>query len=394
MVNALQRRADVVTQMSLAEGFGLTVAEAMWKARPVVATRVGGIRDQIEDGRTGFLVEPHDLPAFGARVSALLTTPMRPSGSARRRRPASVTRSSGRGTSASTSTCSIASSPRPAARPDRSPLMTSALLDTGAGAARVRAARDFLLAHREDYDTAYHEFRWPASTTSTGRSTGSTGSPPRAANGSRCGSSRRTAANAERSFAELSARSNQVANWLREQGVGRGDRMIVMLGNQVELWELTLAAMKLGAVIIPATPLLGSKRPRRPRRARRRPPRGRERARRLEVRRRTRRLPRASRSVSRLPGGCTTATPTTRRPTSRPTARPRPRTRCCCTSPPARPTSPSWSSTAMPPIRSGTCRPCTGPGSSPATSTSTSPRRDGASTRGATCTHPGSPRRR
>ncbi len=48
MVNALQRRADVVTQMSLAEGFGLTVAEAMWKARPVVATRVGGIQDQID----------------------------------------------------------------------------------------------------------------------------------------------------------------------------------------------------------------------------------------------------------------------------------------------------------------------------------------------------------
>ena len=75
MVNALQRRADVVTQMSLAEGFGLTVAEAMWKARPVVATGVGGIRDQIEDGRTGFLVGPHDLAAYGARVSALLKDP-------------------------------------------------------------------------------------------------------------------------------------------------------------------------------------------------------------------------------------------------------------------------------------------------------------------------------
>ena len=75
MVNALQRRADVITQMSLAEGFGLTVAEAMWKARPVVATRVGGIQDQIVDGRSGHLVEPHDLPAFGARVSALLSDP-------------------------------------------------------------------------------------------------------------------------------------------------------------------------------------------------------------------------------------------------------------------------------------------------------------------------------
>ena len=57
MVNALQRRADVVVQKSLAEGFGLTVAEAMWKGRPVVASRVGGIQDQIEDGETGVLVD-------------------------------------------------------------------------------------------------------------------------------------------------------------------------------------------------------------------------------------------------------------------------------------------------------------------------------------------------
>ena len=57
MVNALQRRADVVVQKSLAEGFGLTVAEAMWKGRPVVASAVGGIQDQIEDGTTGYLVD-------------------------------------------------------------------------------------------------------------------------------------------------------------------------------------------------------------------------------------------------------------------------------------------------------------------------------------------------
>jgi trehalose synthase len=75
IVNALQRRADVVAQKSLAEGFGLTVAEAMWKGRPVVATRVGGIQDQIEDGVTGCLVEPRDLRAFGGRVSALLRHP-------------------------------------------------------------------------------------------------------------------------------------------------------------------------------------------------------------------------------------------------------------------------------------------------------------------------------
>jgi trehalose synthase len=72
IVNALQRRADVVAQKSLAEGFGLTVAEAMWKGRSVVATRVGGIQDQIEDGRSGYLVDPFDLRAFGERVSSLL----------------------------------------------------------------------------------------------------------------------------------------------------------------------------------------------------------------------------------------------------------------------------------------------------------------------------------
>lgn len=73
IVNALQRRADVVVQKSLAEGFGLTVAEAMWKTRPVVATRVGGIEDQIEDGRSGLLIDdPNDLKAFGSAVVGLL----------------------------------------------------------------------------------------------------------------------------------------------------------------------------------------------------------------------------------------------------------------------------------------------------------------------------------
>ena len=73
IVNALQRRADVVVQKSLAEGFGLTVAEAMWKARPVVASRIGGIQDQIGHGTTGLLVDdPADLAAFGAAVKSLL----------------------------------------------------------------------------------------------------------------------------------------------------------------------------------------------------------------------------------------------------------------------------------------------------------------------------------
>jgi trehalose synthase len=72
IVNALQRRADVVVQKSLAEGFGLTVAEAMWKARPVVASRIGGIQDQIEEGTGVLLDDPADLREFGAAVTALL----------------------------------------------------------------------------------------------------------------------------------------------------------------------------------------------------------------------------------------------------------------------------------------------------------------------------------
>jgi trehalose synthase len=76
IVNALQRHATVIVQKSIAEGFGLTVAEAMWKARPVVASAVGGIQDQIEDGVTGLLLDdPADLDGFGAMVMRLLEDP-------------------------------------------------------------------------------------------------------------------------------------------------------------------------------------------------------------------------------------------------------------------------------------------------------------------------------
>jgi trehalose synthase len=78
IVNALQRRADVVVQKSLAEGFGLTVAEAMWKARPVVASRLGGIRDQIVDGESGILIDdPTDLRAYAEAIKGLLEDPAR-----------------------------------------------------------------------------------------------------------------------------------------------------------------------------------------------------------------------------------------------------------------------------------------------------------------------------
>lgn len=74
VVNALQRESDVVVQKSRAEGFGLTVAEAMWKARPVIATAVGGIRDQITKG-TGLLISLDDVDAFGLAIGSLLRSP-------------------------------------------------------------------------------------------------------------------------------------------------------------------------------------------------------------------------------------------------------------------------------------------------------------------------------
>ncbi|HEV2779314.1 MAG TPA: AMP-binding protein [Actinophytocola sp.] len=123
-----------------------------------------------------------------------------------------------------------------------------------------RAARDFLVAHQRDYDTAYANFRWPA----LDRFNWAldwfdvvAGAEPTASRLAlwiveEDGSARKW------TFAELSARSNQVANWLRSLGVARGDRLILMLGNQGELWETILAAMKLGAVIIPASTLLGA----------------------------------------------------------------------------------------------------------------------------------------
>ncbi|MFB8405336.1 AMP-binding protein [Streptomyces sp. NPDC055912] len=121
---------------------------------------------------------------------------------------------------------------------------------------RFRAARDFLLQHREDYGAAYEGFAWPRSD----RFNWALEWFDVIAEGND-----RTAlhlveedgSETKVSFAEMSARSNRVANWLRAQGVRPGDRIIVMLGNQVELWETVLAAMKLRAVVIPATPLLG-----------------------------------------------------------------------------------------------------------------------------------------
>ena len=76
IVDAIQRHAAVVTQKSIAEGFGLTVAEAMWKSKPIVASAVGGIVDQITSGADGLLVDdPRDLDGFGRAIRRLLDDP-------------------------------------------------------------------------------------------------------------------------------------------------------------------------------------------------------------------------------------------------------------------------------------------------------------------------------
>ncbi|HEX4571577.1 MAG TPA: AMP-binding protein, partial [Dongiaceae bacterium] len=118
------------------------------------------------------------------------------------------------------------------------------------------AARDFLMRHRDDYAAAYESFRWPALT----RFNWALDYFDRIDGGES-----RTAlwivddsgAESRLSFADLSRRSNQVANYLRRLGVRRGERILLMLGNVVPLWETMLAAMKLGAVVIPSTTLLG-----------------------------------------------------------------------------------------------------------------------------------------
>ena len=126
------------------------------------------------------------------------------------------------------------------------------------GTKAFRAARDELLAHREDYDAARARFRWPELDDFNWALDhfDQVAADPATAARAALWIVEEDGTEGRWTYAELAARSNRVANWLRAQGVRRGDRMIVMLGNQVELWETLLAAMKLGAVVIPATPLL------------------------------------------------------------------------------------------------------------------------------------------
>jgi acetyl-CoA synthetase len=124
-------------------------------------------------------------------------------------------------------------------------------------AAEFLEARDFLLAHRTDYEIAWRDFHWPkvdefnwaldyfdVMAKGNGRTA--------------LWIVEESGPEVQLSFAEVSERSNRVANYLRGAGVGRGDRILVMLGNEAALWETLLAAFKLGAVVIPATGLLGA----------------------------------------------------------------------------------------------------------------------------------------
>jgi len=120
-----------------------------------------------------------------------------------------------------------------------------------------RNARDLLLRHREDYPAALAEFTWPQLDEFNWAldwfDVIAAEHPDRdalriVADGD---------AAARISYAEMAARSSQVANWLRGLGARRGDRLLLMLGNIAPLWEIILAAMKLGVVIIPASTLLG-----------------------------------------------------------------------------------------------------------------------------------------
>lgn len=134
--------------------------------------------------------------------------------------------------------------------------MPSMTHNTGA-TAEFLAARDFLLERRGDYEAAHAGFTWPRPE----RFNWALDWFDRIAEGNGADALRiveEDGTSRSVSFGELSVRSGSAANWLREQGVAAGDRLLVMLGNQRELWEVMLGAMKLRAVVIPATPLLGA----------------------------------------------------------------------------------------------------------------------------------------
>jgi acetyl-CoA synthetase len=125
----------------------------------------------------------------------------------------------------------------------------------GEGLKAFLGAREFLLQHREDYETAYRNFRWPQ-LNKFNWALDYFDTYARGNNKPALWIVDENGLEVRLSFAEVSRRSNQVANFLRQQGVRRGDRIIVQLPNLVAIWEIMLAALKLGAIVIPAATLL------------------------------------------------------------------------------------------------------------------------------------------
>ena len=216
-------------------------------------------------------------------------------------------------------------------------------------------AREFLMTHREDYEAAYSGFEWPkldqfnwALDWFDAR---------RATTAQRFGWWTRTAASS--GCRSPSCPCARTASQLPPRpGRERGDRILLMLGNVVPLWEVMLASIKLGSVVIPATTLLarddlldrferGGVR------------RGRRIGGRRQIRRHRGRL-HPHRRAARRPAGPAWRRPIRRAPSSPRTGRRWRTTRSCSTSLPAPPPSRSWSSTATRVIRSAICRPCTG----------------------------------
>ncbi|MFJ1792492.1 AMP-binding protein [Kitasatospora griseola] len=134
---------------------------------------------------------------------------------------------------------------------------TGARLDRATSAANFHAAREVLWQHATDYDTAYRTFQWPElgefNWALDHFDPMARGNDERALWVVEADGSERV-----HTFDQLARRSDQVANHLRELGLGRGDRVLVMLGNVSELWEVMLGAIKLGVVLIPATLLLSA----------------------------------------------------------------------------------------------------------------------------------------
>jgi acetyl-CoA synthetase len=120
-----------------------------------------------------------------------------------------------------------------------------------------RSARDQLVALIGDYDKAVEEFSWPRVTGAFNWATDWFDVIARGNHRTALWIVEQDGSEQKVTFAEMADRSNRVATWLDQLGVAKGDRVILMLGNQVELWEAMLAVAKLGAVIMPTTSALG-----------------------------------------------------------------------------------------------------------------------------------------